>query len=249
MAEQEETTSRLAKLIAALPEQRFALVDRLVSYLAVEVRVEIGNGPNAPSSDWCNHFADSLLAHHANSESEFKKEHFEFAYKRASNLCVPGSAVQPKSRTSRFDLLVNNLRLSLKTQADDGIKFDKAQISKFMELGKGEWAFEPLITKFLAHLEQYDRILLLRALKPASREKEYELLEIAKPFLLAAKDGEMVWSEKSTTGQGHCYVPSKANPSYNLTFDGGGERKLKVSNIRVDRCELLARWRYHLPAP
>ncbi|MCY1562981.1 Type II site-specific deoxyribonuclease [compost metagenome] len=58
----------------------------------------------------------------------------------------------------------------------------------------------------------------------------------------------MIWSERSKTGQGHCYVPSANDPTFNLTFDGGGERKLKVSNIRVDRCEVLARWKFALPA-
>ena len=71
------------------------------------------------------------------------------------------------SRGNRgHDVIIDATKYSLKTQADKSIKNEFIWISKYMELGKGEWGDKPehlktLLYAFLNHLKESDKILIL----------------------------------------------------------------------------------------
>ena len=93
------------------------------------------------------------------------------------------------------DATVDGVQLSLKTQADKNIKENILWISKFMELGKGDWGddtndLEGLRGQFLNHLDSYEKILSLRAVRKAPHWK-YELVEIPINVLKLANGGEL----------------------------------------------------------
>lgn len=196
---------------------------------------------------------DALRIHHAFSRQALSKDRFEFALERALQLCG-FDAKLADSRTNRgHDLTVNGARVSLKTQADANISRDAIHISKWMELGKGEWRLDLLLALFLEHMEGYDRIFTFRRLQPGPERYEYELVEIPKALMLEAANASLVVQEKSKQNPkpGYGYVYDGTGPlagfgelKYSLYFDGGTERKLQIKGLRKSLCQVHASWEF-----
>ena len=83
-------------------------------------------------------FGDALRIHHVFSAEALSKDRFEYALERVLQGRGIAAMRAPKGNPGH-DLTIKNVRVSLKTQADKGIKVGAVHISKFMELGKGEW--------------------------------------------------------------------------------------------------------------
>jgi len=123
-----------------------------------------------------------------------------------------------------------------------------------MELGKGKWSDKPedlkiLLSLYLNHLKNYDRILILRCLKK-SPKLLYELIEIPKNLLLLAKKGEleMKTDSKQSPKPGYCHVRNNNKDIiYCLYFDGGTERKLQIKNLLKNKCIVHAEWSFFIP--
>ena len=131
---------------------------------------------------------DRLLSHHAGSRQALSKDRFEFAFEAALNAAgIPAQLV--KSRTNRgHDINIRGVPVSLKTEAAASINDDLIHVSKWMELGKGEWKLPLLRDLFLEHMQSYERIFTLRCLKEADTQIRYELVEIPKALLLEAAE-------------------------------------------------------------
>ncbi|MCX8520352.1 MAG: hypothetical protein ORN28_02305, partial [Rhodoferax sp.] len=124
------------------------------------------------------HLGDRLLSHHAGSRQALSKDRFEFSFESALNVSgIPAELV--KSRTNRgHDMTVHDYRISLKTEAAANLRDEYIHVSKWMELGRGEWELSHLRDLFLEHLQCYDRIFTLRRLKNEGVNVRYELVEI-----------------------------------------------------------------------
>jgi hypothetical protein len=130
-------------------------------------------------------------------------------------------------------------------------------ISKFMELGKGDWSDkeEDLIglrEQFFHHMRNYDRILSLRRL-PTSKKStwRYELVEIPKSVLEEARNGtlRMVHASKQSPKPGYCDVrDAKGKNKFQLYFDGGTERKLQIKGLDKSLCTVHAEWEFETEA-
>ncbi|MBL4576410.1 MAG: hypothetical protein JKY51_10010, partial [Opitutaceae bacterium] len=197
-------------------------------------------------------FGDALRIHHSFSVDPFSKDKFEYVLETVLNMSGHKAALATKGNRGH-DITINGETVSLKTQADKSIRTDKIWISKFMELGAGEWGDNPedlikLRESFLRHLKGYDRIFTLRTLKRAP-DWFYELVEIPKSLLLTAEHGELVMmmNSKQFPKPGYCYVPSKQNQKFQLYFDGGGERKLQIKHLLKNECRLHATWSFSIP--
>jgi len=205
-----------------------------------------------------NEFGDVLREHHSLSEESFTKDKFEYALEKILNQNgIP--AEKSPSGNPGDDITIRDQKFSLKTQADKTIKKDFIHISKFHELGKGDWSDkeEDLIglrEQFFNHMKSYDRILTLRQIsKPPSDNWHYELVEIPKSLLEEAKDGEFEMMHDSTQNPkpGYCRVYEKESgglfgderkKKFELYFDGGGERKLQIKAIDKSYCTVHADW-------
>jgi hypothetical protein len=215
-----------------------------------------------------SHFGDVLRLHHCFSDEPFTKDKFEHLFK--STLEKDGVAVKkPTTNNPGEDLTIGKERVSLKTQADQNIDIDSVQIHKFMELGRGDWGnnaddIKNLLVQFLDHISRYERIFVLRAINnpkvckaknTAFTDWEYELLEIPKSLLEEARFGEIKISQRSklkTTKPATCsvYEPhdnQERSLKYNLYFDGGGERKLKITALSKRYCKVHATWKFRDP--
>lgn len=200
-------------------------------------------------------FGDTLKVHHGLFAAEpFRRERFEYALERVTS--AAGRQVVPNTSRTRqgYDMRVDGERWSLKTQANSAIKPNVLWVSKWMELGQGEWTNRDrdlvgLRDAFLRHMDDYDRIFMLRCLTPNSRTSlQYELLEIPKELMLRCTEGtlEMMHSSRQMPKPGRCYVRDGIGACYELYFDGGTERKLQVTNLRKDLCVTHATWRFNI---
>ena len=204
----------------------------------------------APDSDIVTqavleNLGDPLLSHHANSRQSLSKDRFEFAFEAALNASnIPAQLV--KSRTNRgHDITIRNVPVSLKTEAAKNIKEDTIHVSKWMELGKGEWVLSRLRDLFLEHMRSYKRIFTLRCLSTDPSRIRYELVEIPQSLLFEAE--KCVLEVRKNSGQkpkpGYGYVKDVAGHlKFSLYFDGGTERKLQIKHLRKDLCKVHATW-------
>jgi transcriptional regulator with XRE-family HTH domain len=190
---------------------------------------------------------DRLLSHHAGSRQALSKDRFEFKFETALNAAgIPAQLV--KSRTNRgHDISIRGVPVSLKTEAAASIKDGYIHVSKWMELGRGEWKLPLLRDLFLEHLQSYDRVFTLRRLKDDGAKIRYELVEIPKELLLEAKDCvlEACAGSKQNPQPGYGHVKDEEGRlKYSLYFDGGTERKLQIKHLRKDLCKVHATWTF-----
>jgi hypothetical protein len=197
-------------------------------------------------------FGDALRIHHSFSGEPFSKDKFEYVLEKVLNMSGHLAVLAPRGNRG-YDIMIDGTKTSLKTQADSGIRPDRIWISKFMELGKGQWGDSPkdlirLRDMFLQHLQNYDRIFTLRALRRAP-DWMYELVEIPKILLLTSKKGEltMQMNSRQFPKPGYCTVKARGREVYQLYFDGGTERKLQVKNLAKSHCIVHATWSFIVP--
>lgn len=251
MKSPQENKERISKLIAILPNLSGGQISILEKIIDIFSKPQ--NRHRTPKSDIVsdailNDFGDALMVHHSFSKQPFTKDKFEYVLESVLNSGGRKATLAPRGNPG-YDITIDEVRFSLKTQADKNIRVDAIHISKFMELGGGQWGdkledLEGLRNQFLNHLKKYDRILTLRALKNEPPDYVYELVEIPKTLLLKAKSGRFEMRMESTQmpKPGYCYVEEKGQPLFELYFDGGGERKLQIKNLRKTLCSVHATW-------
>ena len=244
---------RIEKLTAGIPllsEYRLELVDKIVEVFNQSIQITISSSSNLITNSIATDFGDILRLHHCFSRESFSKDKFEYALEsvlKISNV----SACLAKRGQRGFDITINGEKVSLKTEAAAKIRIGFIHISKFMELGSGDWGKNPadligLRGQFLNALSSFDRLLMLRALKKGNPDYVYELIEIPLQLLKESRSGEleMKLDSKQFPKPGYCYVPSKETPNYSLYFDGGGERKLQIKNLDKKHCRVHASWKF-----
>ena len=113
----------------------------------------------------------------------------ERAFRRTKK---PFTWIEPTGRNQpKHDLLVEDIRISLKTETGCGTDPEKILITKLCTTEKEPWAAEDLIHRVVDHLERYDLILMLRAIWQLPIIK-YQLLEIPIELLRLARPNRPV---------------------------------------------------------
>ncbi|HZV68423.1 MAG TPA: hypothetical protein VFG10_02735 [Saprospiraceae bacterium] len=246
--EKEETRHyRLIRIIEQFSEGRLHWIESVADILNCPKRF-ILHKDEFMSYDWFLAFGDALLIHHAFSLEPFTKDKFEYAIVSTAKLVEINADFAPKGFRGH-DVIIKNTKFSLKTQADKSIKEHSIWISKYMELGKGDWSNDPkqligLVESFLNHLQESDRILILRCLDKAPSWR-YEMVEIPKKLLERSANGiiEMKSDSKQMPKPGYCTVKDNSGIiDFQLYFDGGSERKLQIKSLRKDLCNVIAEW-------
>lgn len=243
--------SRLRNLVErlkGLSESQVTAIDNIVQRFEEPITATRNEQSDLVSECVLRELGDTIQIHHCFSAQAFSKDKFEYALARSMNICGRKATLSPRNNPGA-DIAVDGVPFSLKTQADALIKPDFIHISKFMELGKGEWTDKPeqlkgLLDSFLRHMKNYERILTLRHFK-TEQDFKYELVEISKRLLTEAEDGtlEMMSGSRQLPKPGTCTVKdADGNLKFQLYFDGGGERKLQVRRIDKNLCTVHAEW-------
>lgn len=143
----------------------------------------------------------------------------------------------------------------MKTEAAKGIKADKITISKFTEARWIQQAatLEELAagvrTRIPAHLEHYDRILVLRARELSDTRLLYEIVEIPRDLLrrvetLTAVDFTTRTRQGGSTGK----VTVGGLPAFTVRLDGS-DGKISLVDVMIDQCVRHAQWIIPAVAP
>ncbi len=243
--------------IRSLSESKRRLIAQVVGSHCSKMDITLAESCLPFSAKWAESMGDALLTHHAMSSQPFTKDKAEYALLDAFRLANI-AAEDSKSKTrAGYDIKVEGIPWSIKTQADKGIKADEIYISKFMEMGKGKWESKAdlpgLRDRFLHHMEDYERIFTLRHWLSNSLscglQHCYEFVEIPKTLLQEAKQGVFEWmiDSKQNPKPGYCRViDSLGVPKFELYFDGGTERKLQIKHLRKSYCIVVATWCFPL---
>ena len=253
--------ARLGEALSHLRPSQLGWIEAVVNQLQRPWAFERWESSDLMTPCVLEDFGDALRIHHCFSAEPFSKDKFEYALERVLNLCeIPAQRVASRTNPGH-DITIRDERFSLKTQADKGLKREGIHISKFMELGKGDWGnqeadFVALRERFFEHMSRYDRSLTLRRLagSASAREWEYELVEIPKSLLLRARDARLE-IKQATRQKGAVpayYRVEEPHEEYgvaqkfSLYFDGGGERKLQIKDLDKALCQVHATWRFEV---
>lgn len=252
-SEKEERLKKLCDALKNLTDGQAEWVGTVVEQFQRPYQFKRNPYSNFISDCILQDFGDGLRIHHCFSIEPFSKDKFEYALERVANFCGVAAVLAPKGNPGH-DITINNEKFSLKTQADKSLKIDRLHISKFMELGKGNWVDEKdlvgLREQFFNHMKSYERILSLRKLPTRKTNLLcYELVEIPKSLLEEARNGSLMMLEnsKQIPKPGFCYVRDKdGNEKFRLYFDGGTERKLQIQNLDKALCTVHAQWEFEI---
>jgi hypothetical protein len=135
----------VGSIIARLPRlsaEQLSFVDLILSQLLRPATFGKNKHSDLITDGVLDDFGDILRIHHCFSVEPFTKDRFEFALEktlRGANIDV---ARAPRGNPGH-DLIINKTAFSLKTEASRGIRPNVIHISKFMELGKGQWSDKP----------------------------------------------------------------------------------------------------------
>ena len=248
----EQQLEHLLKAIPGLSDFRRSLIDDIITVLEGPCDFTRASNSDLVTQSVLNDFGDILRVHHSFSREPFSKDKFEYALEKILVRSGISASLAPRGQRG-FDISIEEQQFSLKTEAAKAIKVNKLHVSKFMELGGGDWGNNPsdlegLRQQFLDNLSTIERILTLRALEKKN-PYVYELVEIPKNLLERAASGKLKMKLDSNQfpKPGYCYVSDDESPLYSLYFDGGGERKLQIKSLRKDLCIVHATWKFTLP--
>lgn len=252
----EERIIRIASYLPQLTEGQLIWVERIAyQFTRHRTFIRLSASTVIANELILDDFGDSLRIHHCFTDEPFTKDKFEYLLVNISNY-YGVKAEKSLYNTPGADITINGERFSLKTQADKDLRLNFVNIHKYMELGKGDWTdkeiqLHGLIDQFLQHLSNYERILVLRNIgkpTPANPYWKYELLEIPKELLLEVKSGvyKMMTDSIQSPKPGYCRVfdSETQDLKYELYFDGGTERKLKINKLDKSLCTIHATWEF-----
>ena len=138
----EDTFERIRKLSIALKDLKswqLDLVEQVIEqFQRPFISIERLEESDIVSECFLSYFGDILKLHHTFSKEAFTKDKSEYAFEYVLNMCGSSAQLAPRGNPGH-DITINGIKTSLKTQADRNIRVNKLHISKFMELGKGEW--------------------------------------------------------------------------------------------------------------
>ena len=154
----------------------------------------------------------------------------------------PYTVIEGTSRNQpTHDLLVENKRLSLKTETGAGTHSDRITITKLCTTEREPWVAEVLVQRVVEHLERYDIVLMLRAVwnLPLIR---YDLLEIpvATLKLIGAASFQPVGKHKGRQSLGADIFDGEER-IFHVHFDAS-DGKGSIRNLLVVDCALLLSW-------
>lgn len=249
--DKEERIKRVASLLPGLKESQIGWLEEIAEQLNRPHTFLRNQTSDFMTECLLEEIGDGIRLHHCFSKEAFAKDKFEYLMERAANLCGIEAQLAPKGNPGH-DITINGQKFSLKTQADKSVKPKFVYISKYMELGKGQWSDKDadlvgLRERFFAHMKSYDRILVLRTLSKAPKDWVYELMEIPKALLERAADGrlEMIQTSGQMPKPGNCFVSDNfGRLMFKLYFDGGTERKLQIKAIDISNCVIHAQWKF-----
>ncbi len=194
-------------------------------------------------------FANILLMHHANHREKFNKKGFEYAFVTAALAGGKTATLVTSATNPGADVLVNGVAFSLKTEAAQSIRRGYIFISKLMEARwirecrTPEAFLQGVLQAVVPQLQQYQRILVLRAFDLATAKVQYDLIEIPRDLLLEVAGLQVADFRLHTgrSGGSHADVLIAGRKAFTLNLEGSVE-KVQIRGLDVARCIWHGSW-------
>jgi hypothetical protein len=158
----------------------------------------------------------------------------------------PFTPIEPTARNlPANDLLVEDTKISIKTETGAGTKPNRITITKLCTTEKEPWKPGVLIERVMDHRKRYDVILMLRAVweHPLIH---YQVLEIPIDLLALIKTADLRGSGKRRGRQSlGADVLRNGEKVFRVHFDGS-EGKCSVRGIQIQDCRMLSSWDYRV---
>jgi hypothetical protein len=153
----------------------------------------------------------------------------------------PDQVVLSTANTPQHDLLVGTIRISLKTETGEGTSPDRLNITKLCTTETGTWDSAALIQHAMAHLDRYDHMLMLRAIRQ-QQSFHYQLIEVPleQLRLIAGVEVRPVGRRKGRKSMA-TDVCDQDGKAFRVHFDGA-DGKCQVQGMPVSRCRMLLEW-------
>lgn len=245
----EGAKSRLIKTIQTLDDPTCAVLETIVAGLGVRCEEDIEPDSDIVTEPFARNFRTRLQLHHATHEEVFKKKSFEFAFKAASVVAGRLAEMEPNVTSAGFDVRVDGVRFSLKTEAGKQTSKKLIKISKLMEARwirrcKTSTDFFNHMEKLTQHFSHYDRVLTLRVfrvIKPFPGVR-YELWEIPHKILgLVSTIKPEDFTDRTENGTSTVIVKQSGEPVFKLRMDGSVE-KITLEQLSVSLCKKHGSW-------
>ncbi|MGH9862054.1 MAG: hypothetical protein ACRD35_01375 [Candidatus Acidiferrales bacterium] len=164
----------------------------------------------------------------------------EEAFKRIKK---PFTIIEPTGRNQpRHDLLVENTRVSLKTETGEGTDPERISITKLCTTEREPWTPDVLVERAMEHLRRHDVILMLRAVWELPVVIHYQLLEIPVDILRLIRAAKLqpVGKRKGRQSLGADMYRGDEK-LYHVHFDGS-DGKCQIRDLNVQHCSMLEQW-------
>jgi DNA-binding MarR family transcriptional regulator len=243
----------LTEIIATLTPAQKRLLAHIGNAMSRPVAREIAPDSDILIADVEIAIANQLALHHATHDEKLNKKSFEYLLKYAFDAANIDTLMTANTTFAGHDLVAGGVRYSLKTQADRNISAKGIYIQKLME---ARWIrdsnnpidlLQELKERLARHLNEYDRILVLRAFSQPLDKVRYDLVEVSKATIAEAlklKPEDL--SAKNSFGSTGADVKDARGTAFRILLDGSVE-KIRIFNLRVDRCKIHGAWTVSLP--
>ena len=248
LTEESAALQQLIRVVTDLDPVQVELLTEVASVMLRRVEEIVNPDSDLVTPRFAANFRNRLLIHHATNESKLTKKAFEYAFKGASEASGRTGFITSSDTLSGVDVTVDGVRFSLKTEAAKEIKAEQITISKFSE---ARWIQQQATldgiareaaTRIPAHLDHYDRILVLRVRELMSARLQYEIVEIPHDLLrqvsaLTAAD----FSPRTAQGGSSAKIIRSGKPAFTLRLDGS-DGKITIAGLQIAFCIRHASW-------
>jgi len=175
--------------------------------------------------------------------------YFEALVETALRAVKKPFSVLPTSRNQpTHDLLVGDMKLSIKSETGKGTRDDLITLTKLCTTEKEPWQADVLVNRVLEHLARYDLILMLRAIWHIEQSiLHYQLLEIPVSVLGLIESAHFTPSGKRKGRQSlGADVYQSGDLAFHVHFDGS-DGKCSIRRLHIKRCTMLLEWDREMP--
>jgi len=158
----------------------------------------------------------------------------------------PFAVIEPTRRNQpTHDLLVEGLRISLKTETGLGTDRDHIHMTKLCTTEREPWEPKVLVARVMEHLSLYDIILTLRAIWEAPLI-HYQLLEIPVATLRKIEGAQLAQVGRRKGRSSLAADVAIGNEKiFRVHFDGS-DGKCQISRLHIRHCRMLSEWDFRV---
>lgn len=264
-SEENAALQQLIQVVTNLDPVQVELLTEVATVMMRRVEETINPGSDLVTPRFAANFRNRLLIHHATNESKLTKKAFEYAFKGACEADGKTGFITLSDTFSGADVTIDGVRFSLKTEASKNIEAEQIVISKFTEaqwiqkeveladLTKRKKTLDELAgeaaNRIPAHLNNYDRILVLRAIELPAARLRYEIVEIPRRLLQRVAFLTVADFTPLTKGGGtSAKATVDGKPAFTLRLDGS-DGKITIAGLQIAFCTRHASWIIPTVAP